>query len=44
MCTSGIFCTGPKIMALLKYFKHIKPSEEEKFKVFYLNQIVLWHV
>ena len=26
MCAFGMFRSGPQIMALLKYFKHIKPS------------------
>ena len=29
MCISGMFCSGPQIIALLKYFKCIKPSKEE---------------
>ena len=29
MCTSRMFCSGPQKMKLLKYFKRIKPTEEE---------------
>ena len=32
MSTSGIFCSGPRIMALLKYFKCIEPSKEERIQ------------
>ena len=28
-----MFHSGPKIMAVLKYFKHIKPSKEERIHV-----------
>ena len=28
MCTSRMFHSGSRIMALLKYFKHIEPSTE----------------
>ena len=29
MCTSRMFCSSLQKMALLKYFKHIKPPKEE---------------
>ena len=32
MCTSGMFRSGPRKMTLLKYFKHIKPSKEERIQ------------
>ena len=32
MCTSGMFCGALQIMALLKYFKYIKPSKEERIQ------------
>ena len=30
--TSRNFCTGPQIMAFLKYFKCIEPSKEERIQ------------
>ena len=32
MCTSGKFHSGPRIMALMKYFKRIEPSREERIQ------------
>ena len=32
MCTFGIFRSGLRIMALLKYFKRIEPSKEERIQ------------
>jgi len=32
MCTSRMFCSGLWKIALLKYFKHIKPSKEERIQ------------
>jgi len=32
MCTSGKFRSGPRKIALLKYFKHIEPSKEERIQ------------
>ena len=31
-CTSGMFHSGPRKMALLKYFKCIEPSKEERIQ------------
>ena len=27
-----MFCSFPRVMALLKYFKHIEPSKEERIQ------------
>ena len=43
-CTSGMFLGGNRIMVLLRYFKRIEPLKNKEFKVFYLHQIVHWHV
>ena len=32
MCTSGIFRSVLQITALMKYFKHIEPSKEERIQ------------
>ena len=32
MCTSQMFHSGPRITALVKYFKHIEPSIEKRIQ------------
>ena len=32
MCTSRMFHSGPQIMALMRYFKCIEPSKEERIQ------------
>ena len=32
MCTSRMFCSGLRMMILLKYFKRIEPCKEERIQ------------